>query len=57
MLRERDAHIASLEAEFHAIQSKLSILQSEKSKLLDNEAVMFSIINDNITSYDLGLQV
>ena len=44
LLRERDAHIANLENEFHEIQSKLTILQSEKSKLMDNEAVSSSLL-------------
>ena len=39
ILRERDAHIANLEAEINEIVSKLNLLQNEKGKLMDNEAV------------------
>ena len=39
ILRERDAHIANLEVEINEVLSKLNILQNEKGKLMDNEAV------------------
>ena len=39
ILRERDAHIANLESEINEILSKLNLLQNEKGKLMDNEAV------------------
>ena len=41
-MRERDAHIANLEAEINEIVSKLNLLQNEKGKLMDNEAVGYS---------------
>ena len=43
ILRERDAHIANLESEINEILSKLNLLQNEKGKLMDNEAVSMSI--------------
>ena len=46
ILRERDAHIANLESEINEILSKLNLLQNEKGKLMDNEAVSMSI-NDS----------
>merc|ERR1711936_1494672 len=46
ILRERDAHIANLEAEINEIVSKLNLLQNEKGKLMDNEAVYKSDIAD-----------
>jgi len=46
ILKERDAHIANLEAEFNELHSKLNILQNEKGKLLDNEAVYKSDLSD-----------
>jgi len=46
ILKERDTHIANLEAEFNEIHSKLNILQNEKGKLLDNEAVYKSDLSD-----------
>ena len=42
ILRERDAHIANLESEINEILSKLNLLQNEKGKLMDNEAVSMS---------------
>ena len=39
ILRERDAHIANLEAEINEIVSKLNLLQNEKGRLVDNENV------------------
>ena len=39
ILRERDAHIANLEAEINEIVSKLNLLQNEKGRLMDNENV------------------
>ena len=41
-MRERDAHISNLEAEINEIVSKLNLLQNEKGKLMDNEAVRYS---------------
>jgi len=46
ILKERDVHIANLEAEFNELHSKLNILQNEKGKLLDNEAVYKSDLSD-----------
>merc|ERR1712156_437008 len=46
ILRERDAHIANLESEINEILSKLNLLQNEKGKLMDNEAVYKSDIAD-----------
>jgi len=46
VLRERDAHISNLEAEINGIVSKLNLLQNEKGKLMDNEAVYKSDITD-----------
>ena len=42
ILRERDAHISNLEAEINEIVSKLNLLQNEKGKLMENEAVRYS---------------
>merc|ERR1712241_743546 len=46
ILRERDAHIANLESKINEILSKLNLLQNEKGKLMDNEAVYKSDIAD-----------
>jgi len=46
ILRERDAHIANLEAEINEIVSKLNLLQNEKGRLMDNENVYKSDIAD-----------
>ena len=45
ILRERDAHIANLESEINEILSKLNLLQNEKGKLMDNEAVSMPILS------------
>ena len=44
LLRERESHISNLEAEIQEILSKLNILQNEKGKLMDNEAVSSNIL-------------
>jgi len=54
VLKERDAHIANLEAEFNELHSKLHILQNEKGKLLDNEAVYKSDISDLKKELDMS---
>lgn len=54
VLKERDAHITNLEAEFNELHSKLHILQNEKGKLLDNEAVYKSDISDLKKELDMS---
>lgn len=54
VLKERDAHIANFEAEFNELHSKLHILQNEKGKLLDNEAVYKSDISDLKKELDMS---
>ena len=49
ILRERDTHIANLEAEINEVLSKLNILQNEKGKLMDNEAVSNSEYEERVS--------
>jgi len=46
LLKERESHISNLEVEIQEILSKLNILQNEKGKLMDNEAVYKSDLVD-----------